>query len=35
MIFSSLFLSGEAFAATTDEELGGMLRDVLHDVLQG
>jgi AcrR family transcriptional regulator len=35
VIFSSLFLSGEAFAATTDEELGGMLRDVLHDVLQG
>jgi AcrR family transcriptional regulator len=35
VIFSSLFLSGDAFAATTNEELGGMLRDVLHDVLQG
>jgi AcrR family transcriptional regulator len=35
VIFSSLFLSGEAFAATTNEELGEMLRDVLHDVLQG
>ncbi len=35
VVFSSLFLSGEAFAATTNEELGGMLRDVLHDVLQG
>jgi AcrR family transcriptional regulator len=35
VIFSSLFLSGEAFAATTNDELGGMLRDVLHDVLQG
>ena len=35
VIFSSLFLSGDAFAVTTNEELGGMLRDVLHDVLQG
>jgi hypothetical protein len=35
VIFSSLFLSGEAFAATTNEELGEMLRAVLHDVLQG
>jgi len=35
VIFSSLFLSGEAFAATTNDELGDMLRDVLHDVLQG
>ena len=35
VVFSSLFLSGEAFAATTNEELGEMLRGVLHDVLQG
>ena len=35
VVFSSLFLSGEAFAATTNDELGRMLRDVLHDVLQG
>ncbi len=35
VVFSSLFLSGEAFAATTNQELGEMLRGVLHDVLQG
>ncbi len=35
VIFSSLFLSGEAFAATTNDELGELLRGVLHDVLQG
>jgi AcrR family transcriptional regulator len=35
VIFSSLFLGGDAFDATTNEELEAMLRDVLHDVLQG
>jgi AcrR family transcriptional regulator len=35
VVFSSLFLSGDAFAATTNEELGEMLRGVLHDVLRG
>jgi AcrR family transcriptional regulator len=35
VLFSGLFLSGEAFAATTDEELGSLLRRILHDVLGG
>jgi len=35
VVFSSLFLTGDAFAVTTNDELGGMLRDVLHDVLRG
>ena len=35
VIFSSLFLAGDAFEATTNEELGIMLRDILHDVLRG
>jgi hypothetical protein len=35
VLFSGLFLSGEAFASTTDEELGGLLRRILHDVLGG
>jgi AcrR family transcriptional regulator len=35
VVFSSLFLTGDAFAVTTNDELGGMLREVLHDVLQG
>ncbi len=35
VVFSSLFLSGEAFATTTDEELGGLLREAVHDVLRG
>ncbi len=35
VVFSSLFLSGEAFSSTTNEELGGMLRDVIRNVLQG
>ncbi len=35
VLFSGLFLSGEAFATTTDEELGGLLRRILHDVLGG
>jgi AcrR family transcriptional regulator len=35
VVFSSLFLSGEAFSSTTNEELGGMLREVIRNVLQG
>jgi AcrR family transcriptional regulator len=35
VVFSSLFLSGDAFAATTNQELGEMLSAVLRDVLQG
>jgi AcrR family transcriptional regulator len=35
VIFSSLFLAGDAFEATTNEELGDMLREILHDVLTG
>jgi AcrR family transcriptional regulator len=35
VIFSSLFLAGDAFEATTNEELGEMLREILHDVLAG
>ncbi len=35
VVFSSLFLSGDAFAATSNEELGDLLRDVIRDVLQG
>ena len=35
VIFSSLFLAGDAFESTTNEELGDMLREILHDVLAG
>ena len=35
VVFSSLFLTGDAFAVSTNDELGEMLRDVLHDVLRG
>ena len=35
VIFSSLFLAGDAFESTTDDELGEMLRSILHDVLRG
>ena len=35
VIFSSLFLAGDAFESTTNEEFGEMLRDILHDVLTG
>jgi AcrR family transcriptional regulator len=35
VIFSSLFLAGDAFESTTNEELGEMLREILHDVLTG
>ena len=35
IVFSGLFLSGDAFAGSSDEELGGMLRDIIQDVLRG
>jgi AcrR family transcriptional regulator len=35
VLFSGLFLSGEAFSSSTNEELGGLLRRILHDVLGG
>ena len=35
VVFSSLFLAGDAFESTTNDELGTMLRDILHDVLTG
>jgi AcrR family transcriptional regulator len=35
VLFSGLFLSGEAFASTTNEELGSLLRRILRDVLGG
>ncbi len=35
VLFSGLFLSGEAFSSATNEELGSLLRRVLHDVIGG
>jgi AcrR family transcriptional regulator len=35
IVFSGLFLSGDAFAGSSNEELGGMLRDIIRDVLRG
>ena len=35
VVFSGLFLSGEAFAATPEEVIGHMLREVVRDVLEG
>ena len=35
IVFSGLFLSGEAFADSSNEELGTMLRAIIRDVLQG
>jgi AcrR family transcriptional regulator len=35
VLFSGLFLSGEAFAELDNAELGGLLREVIHDVLRG
>jgi AcrR family transcriptional regulator len=34
-VFAGLFMSGDAFDGTTDQELGAMVRDVVHDVLDG
>jgi AcrR family transcriptional regulator len=33
VLFSSFFLSGDAFAESSELELGSLLREVLHDVL--
>jgi AcrR family transcriptional regulator len=33
--FSGLFMSGDAFEGTTNQELGDLLRDAVHDVLTG
>jgi AcrR family transcriptional regulator len=35
VVFSGLFLAGEAFNAVTNEELGGQLRQIMHNVLFG
>lgn len=34
-VFAGLFMAGDAFGGTTDQELGAMVRDVIHDVLKG
>ena len=34
-VFGGLFMSGDAFEATPDRELGDLLRDAVHDVLAG
>ncbi len=34
-VFAGLFMAGDAFGGTTDEELGAMVRDIIHDVLKG
>jgi AcrR family transcriptional regulator len=33
VLFSGLFLSGVAFASTSNDEMGRLLREILHDVL--
>lgn len=35
ILFSGILLSGDAFADASDEELGGLLREIIRDVLQG
>src|SRR3984957_14172445 len=35
IVFSGLFLSGDAFADSPNEELGTMLRSIIRDVLEG
>jgi AcrR family transcriptional regulator len=35
VLFSGLFLTGEAFADSDNAELGGLLREAVHDVLRG
>ncbi len=34
-VFGGLFMAGDAFVGTNDQELGAMVRDVVHDVLEG
>ncbi len=35
ILFSGILLSGDAFADASDEELGGLLREIIGDVLRG
>jgi AcrR family transcriptional regulator len=35
VVFSSLFVPANAFSSTSNEDLGGLLREVLRDVLEG
>ena len=35
IVFSGLFLPGDAFADSSNEELGTMLRSIIRDVLEG
>jgi len=35
IVFSGLLLSGDAFADSSNEELGGLLREIIKDVLKG
>jgi len=35
VLFSGLFLAGDAFAGSSEQELGTLLREVLRDVLHG
>ena len=35
ILFSGILLSGDAFADASDEELGGLLREIIRDVLRG
>jgi AcrR family transcriptional regulator len=35
IVFSGLFLSGDAFADSSNEQLGTMLRSIIRDVLKG
>ncbi len=34
-VFGGLFMAGDAFLGTADQELGAMVRDVVHDILKG
>jgi hypothetical protein len=35
VLFSGLLLSGEVFAGAPNDEMGKLLREVLHDILGG
>ncbi len=34
-VFAGLFMAGDAFEGTTDQEMGGLLRNVITDILNG
>jgi hypothetical protein len=34
-VFAGLFMSGDAFEATSTQELGGLLRHAVRDILAG